>query len=673
MANKIQIKRSTTTAAPTGLANGELAYTSNGELLFIGHPDGTTGSIAIGGRRNPGTLTANQALVANSTSGIDKVIVANLAPTAIWANGSIGTAGQILASNGSVVYWAPAPSGVTDLTDSANSTTVTIISSTGADAILDGANSSTAGVMTAADKSKLDAIPAGAVAGTNTQVMFNNSGALAGDAGFTFQTGTQILRANNVTVANTLYFDGGWSINQGSFVAANATTTAEIASFNFSSGLYAMGNSAFVYSTSAGPTYNEWEFRGNIIYLPANGSIEDSDGVNTVQLNSVNGYVVTTNTYTMSFSTAGILTLPNKLVIGTQIEANGSVGTAGQVLASGGAGNVYWTAAGASGTVTSVAGGNGLTGSVTTSGSLDVGAGNGISVGTDAVSVNANSGLIANSTGLFVNANNGIVSNSSGVFVTGGAGLVANSTGVHVGQGNGLAVDADSVRVQQANGIAVDAGGVRVAAGPTLTVNTSGVHVNSTLSITDLVLSGNLDINGTLTTVDTTNLSVTDSIISLARGQTTANTLDIGFYGTYGNATTTSYSGLFRDATDGVYRLFAGQIPEPTTTVDTANVNFAYATLQAYLNTGALVANSTAVNITANSTVSVALTANSLSLSTALPATSGGTGQSTYAVGDLLVGGAGNTLAKLTVGTDGKVLQSNGTSVVYADLDGGTF
>ena len=184
-------------------------------------------------------------------------------------------------------------------------------------------------------------------------------------------------------------------------------------------------------------------------------------------------------------------------------------------------------------------------------------------------------------------------------------------------------------------------------------------------------MSGNLDINGTLTTVDTTNLSVTDSIISLARANA-LNTLDIGFYGTF-NDGATKYSGLFRDATDGVYRLFAGQIPEPTTTVDTANVNFAYATLQSYLTTGALVANSSAVNITANSTVSVALTANTLSLTTALPATSGGTGTGTYAVGDLLVGGAGNTLSKLTVGTDGKVLQSNGTSVVYADLDGGTF
>jgi hypothetical protein len=98
MANKIQIKRSTTNAAPAGLANGELAYTSNGEILFLGHPDGSTGSIAIGGRRVPGTLTANQALVANATSGIDKVIVANLQPTAIFANGSLGADGDVLQS-----------------------------------------------------------------------------------------------------------------------------------------------------------------------------------------------------------------------------------------------------------------------------------------------------------------------------------------------------------------------------------------------------------------------------------------------------------------------------------------------------------------------------------------------------------------------------------------------
>lgn len=291
MANKIQIKRSTTNAAPTGLANGELAYTANGEVLFVGHPDGTSGSIAIGGKRFPGTLTANQALVANSTSGIDKVIVANLTPSQIYANGAVGSAGQVLTSGAAGnVYWTTAAAGV---------------------------------------------------AGANTQVMFNNSGVLAGDAGFTYDLSTQILRANNVTVANTLYFDGGWSINQGSLVAANATTQAEIASFEYNSGFFARGNRADVYTISANSQYNEWEFRDTTFYLPVDGTIIDSDLINTIKLDSLEGFVVITNTHQMSFDKFGALNIPKEIKIGTQIQANGSYGSAGQVLTSGAAGNVY--------------------------------------------------------------------------------------------------------------------------------------------------------------------------------------------------------------------------------------------------------------------------------------------------------------------------------------------
>jgi hypothetical protein len=51
----------------------------------------------------------------------------------------------------------------------------------------------------------------------------------------------------------------------------------------------------------------------------------------------------------------------------------------------------------------------------------------------------------------------------------------------------------------------------------------------------------------------------------------------------------------------------------------------------------------------------------------------GGTGQSSYSVGDLLVASGASALSKLTIGTTGKVLQSNGTTLVYADLDGGTY
>ena len=52
MAQTIQIKRSTSTATPTSLSAGELAYSgkSDSNKLFIGHPDGTTGVVAIGGQ-----------------------------------------------------------------------------------------------------------------------------------------------------------------------------------------------------------------------------------------------------------------------------------------------------------------------------------------------------------------------------------------------------------------------------------------------------------------------------------------------------------------------------------------------------------------------------------------------------------------------------------------------
>ena len=190
-------------------------------------------------------------------------------------------------------------------------------------------------------------------------------------------------------------------------------------------------------------------------------------------------------------------------------------------------------------------------------------------------------------------------------------------------------------------------------------VYSSNVYATN-ISATDLTLSGNLTVSGTLTTISTTNLTVQDPLIKLANGNSSTDSLDIGLYGVYGS-TGAKYTGLFRDATDGVYKLFKGVGSEPTTTVDTSDAGYSVATLQAYLNSGALSTNSTSVAITANSTVNVAIVANNLSWSG-------------LAQNGIIYGGASGAFTSLSAGAGGTVLMVSTSGVPeFATLDGGTF
>jgi len=68
------------------------------------------------------------------------------------ANGSFGTAGQVLTTNGTGLYWSTAAGGgggATNLSLTANGSTVSINSDTGTDVVILAANSTTAGVLTA--------------------------------------------------------------------------------------------------------------------------------------------------------------------------------------------------------------------------------------------------------------------------------------------------------------------------------------------------------------------------------------------------------------------------------------------------------------------------------------------------------------------------------------------
>jgi len=82
----------------------------------------------------------------------------------------------------------------------------------------------------------------------------------------------------------------------------------------------------------------------------------------------------------------------------------------------------------------------------------------------------------------------------------------------------------------------------------------------------NLIVDGNLTINGTTTTVDTANFSTSDALIYLGEGNS-ANTIDLGFVSSF-NDGTYQHSGLVRDASENKWRLFKGVSDEPTTTIN---------------------------------------------------------------------------------------------------------
>lgn len=533
MSNLIQIKRSINTASPTSLANGEFAYTANGDVLFIGSNNAI---VAIGGKRDPGVLTANQALVANSTGYMDTVKTANLIVGAIQANGSYGTNGQVLVSNGSSTYWGTGTSG------------------------------------------------------SDTYVQFNDNGVANGVAGFTF-----------TKTSNTLF-------------VGNTVST----------------NNLIVTTIDRNPTIT---LAGDL-----SGSV--------TLTNLANGTLTAT-------------IAPDSVALGTDTTGN------------------Y---------VATITAGAGISGSSSAEG------------GTPTIAVVANNGITANATGVYAVAANGISVTPSGINVLANTGITANSSGVFIGQAVGTT---DSVTFQDltVNGNTVLGSNTQdrvtynalvssdfmPSANATYSVGNNTMrwneghfkNIHSVEAYFDgsVSISGNLVVSGNVYTTNVQSVVVSDPLIYLAGNNYSSDLVDIGFTGNYYAGGTNRHTGLFRHASDDTYYLFKGLTQEldGVNVVNVADPTFAIADLKAYLVSGALVSNAATVTISANSTVNVNITANTLALSTALAGNSGGTGLKTYTAEDILVANTTNGFRKLSLGSSGYVLQSNGTALIYDVLDGGTF
>jgi len=225
MAQTIKIKRSTSTAAPSSaLGAGELAYSFNSDKLFIG--DGSANDI-IGGKlyvdlvdHTAGTLTASSAIIVDSNSKIDQLLVDNLS---LNGNALTSTSGDIVLTaaqnldldltGGTIDTSTQA----TELKVLDNSATALVIKSSTNDTYMSFVTTNSGEKITIGQMFDAGSVE---VTGTNFDINGGNidgttiGGSAAGAATFTNLTASGTINFNGATISNlgtitTLDINGG--------------------------------------------------------------------------------------------------------------------------------------------------------------------------------------------------------------------------------------------------------------------------------------------------------------------------------------------------------------------------------------------------------------------------------------------------------------------------------
>jgi hypothetical protein len=127
--------------------------------------------------------------------------------------------------------------------------------------------------------------------------------------------------------------------------------------------------------------------------------------------------------------------------------------------------------------------------------------------------------------------------------------------------------------------------GIKINSGVIATDSSSSVTFSGLTVTNNVLISGNLQVDGTTTTVSTENLEVTDNMIYLNAGESDGSPtlfIDIGFAGNRNDTGSYAHTGLFRDATDGIWKFFDGYIPEPDAAlqINTAHASYSEAPVQ---------------------------------------------------------------------------------------------